>query len=248
MKSMIPEGSGQRLVGFDLETAKHFPEGSDWRDHRPLGITCAAIWQGEERSDVWYSKDAEGRPLDRMTKEAAAALVKRLVALTEMGYTLVTWNGLGFDFDVLAEESGRLDDCVRLAKEHVDMMVHLFCVKGYPVGLAAAAEYVGIAGKFEGMAGVDAVQLWAGGEHDKVLKYVRQDARVTAMLARAAEDVGELGWISRAGRKQELRLPYGWLSVKDALALPEPDTSWMTDPIPRDSFTGWIPLTAPVAG
>ena len=170
--------------------------------------------------------------------------MKRLVALTDMGYTLVTWNGLGFDFDVLAEESGRLDDCVRLANEHVDMMVHLFCVKGYPVGLAAAAEYVGIAGKFEGMSGVDAVQLWAGGEHDKVLKYVRQDARVTAMLARAAEDVGELGWISKRGLKQELRLPYGWLSVKDALALPEPDTSWMTDPIPRDSFTGWVPLAA----
>ena len=244
MQHILPEGSRQRFVGFDLETAKHFPEGSDWRDHRPLGITCAAIWQGEERSDVWHSKDAEGRPLDRMTREDAASLVKRLVALTDMGYTLVTWNGLGFDFDVLAEESGRLDDCVRLAKEHVDMMVHLFCVKGYPVGLAAAAEYVGIAGKFDGMSGADAVQLWAGGEHDKVLKYVRQDARMTAMLARAAEDVGELGWISKRGLKQELKIPNGWLSVKDALALPEPDTSWMTDPTPRDSFTGWVPLAA----
>ena len=244
MRHILPEGSRQRFVGFDLETAKPFPEGSDWRDHRPLGITCAAIWQGEERSDVWHSKDAEGRPLDRMTREDAASLVKRLVALTDMGYTLVTWNGLGFDFDVLAEESGRLDDCVRLAKEHVDMMVHLFCVKGYPVGLAAAAEYVGIAGKFEGMSGVDAVQLWAGGEHDKVLKYVRQDARITAMLARAAEDVGEIGWISKTGRKQELKIPSGWLSVEDALALPEPDTSWMTDPLRRDGFTGWMPPAA----
>ena len=27
MTSTIPEGSGQRLVGFDLETAKPFPEG-----------------------------------------------------------------------------------------------------------------------------------------------------------------------------------------------------------------------------
>ena len=193
---------------------------------------------------MWYSKDEDGNPLDRMTREDAAALVKRLVSLTEMGYTLVTWNGLGFDFDVLAEESGRLDDCVRLAHEHVDMMVHLFCVKGYPVGLAAATDYLGVAGKFDGMTGADAVRLWAEGERDKVLKYVRQDARITAMLARSTEDVGELGWISRNGNKQELRIPHGWLSVQDALGLPEPDTSWMTDPIPRSNFTGWIPQAA----
>ena len=244
MTSTIPEGSGQRFVGFDIETAKPFPEGEDWREHRPLGITCAAIWQGEERSDVWYSKDEDGKPLAQMTKKDASSLVSRLVSLTKMGYTLVTWNGLGFDFDVLAEESGRLDDCVRLAHKHVDMMVHLFCVKGYPVSLAAATDYLGVAGKFDGMSGVDAVRLWAEGDHDKVLKYVRQDARITAMLARAAENVGELGWISRNGRKQELRIPHGWFNVRKALSLPEPDTSWMTDPMPRDSFTGWIPLAA----
>ena len=244
MTSTIPEGSGQRLIGFDLETAKPFPEGEDWHGHRPLGITCAAIWQGEERNDVWYSKGKDGLPLDKMTREDLGSLVKRLVTLTSMGYQLVTWNGLGFDFDVLAEESGRLDDCVRLAREHVDMMVHLFCVKGYPVGLAAATDYLGVAGKFDGMNGADAVRLWAEGEHDKVLKYVRQDARITAMLARSTEEVGELGWISKSGNKQELRIPHGWLRVEDALSLPEPDTSWMDSPIPRDSFTGWIPLAA----
>ena len=241
MTSTIPEGSGQRLIGFDLETAKPFPEGEDWHGHRPLGITCAAIWQGEERNDVWYSKGKDGLPLDKMTREDLGSLVKRLVTLTSMGYQLVTWNGLGFDFDVLAEESGMANECVELANAHVDMMLHLFCVKGYPLALATAAEYVGMAGKYQGMSGTDAVRLWAEGEHEKVLKYVRQDARITAMLARASEDVGELGWISKAGRKQELRIPHGWLSVQESLAMPEPDTSWMTDPIPRSNFTRWLP-------
>ena len=112
------------------------------------------------------------------------------------------------------------------------------------MGLAAATGYLGVAGKLDGMNGTDAVRMWAEGEHDKVLKYVRQDARITAMLARSTEENGALGWISKNGYHQELRIPRGWLSVRDALALPEPDTSWMDSPIPRDSFTGWIPVTA----
>ena len=247
MRHILPEGSRQRFVGFDLETAKPFPEGEGWRDYRPLRITCAAIWQSGKRHDVWYSKDDEGRPLDRMTREDVARLVGRLQALTEMGYQLVTWNGLGFDFDVLAEESGRLDDCAALARQHVDMMIHLFCVKGYPLALATAAEHAGVEGKLDGMSGGDAVRLWAEGEHEKVLQYVKQDARATALLARTCGEHGELGWISKAGLKQELKIPNGWLSVEDALALPEPDTAWMTDPLRRDGFAGWMPPAATAA-
>ena len=40
-----------------------------------------------------------------MSREEAAALVHYLEDRTKEGYTLLTWNGLGFDFDILAEES-----------------------------------------------------------------------------------------------------------------------------------------------
>ena len=44
-----------------------------------------------------------------MSQEEAAKLVEYLTTQVENGYTLVTWNGVGFDLDILAEESGMLD-------------------------------------------------------------------------------------------------------------------------------------------
>ena len=232
-------------IGFDIETVKPFPEGDDWRDHRPLGITCAAIWQSDQRQQTWCSRDAAGRPLDRMTREDASRLVDRLKVLTGYGYVIATWNGLGFDFDVLAEESGRHDDCAELARHHVDMMMHVFCVKGFPLGLNVVAAGIGLDGKFDGLTGADAVRLWADSAHDRVLEYVRQDAKMTAEIAVAIEQAGVLRWVSRSGKRQWMNLSDGWARVEDALGMPEPDTSWMSDPIARHSFTQWMEREVP---
>jgi hypothetical protein len=35
-------------------------------------------------------------------------------------------------------------------------------------------------------------------------------------------------------------LPRGWLTVREAMRLPLPDTSWMPRPISRRRFTGWL--------
>ena len=37
-----------------------------------------------------------------------------------------------------------------------------------------------------------------------------------------------------------MALGEGWLTVSEALGLPLPDTSWMSDPWPRERFTGWM--------
>jgi hypothetical protein len=37
-----------------------------------------------------------------------------------------------------------------------------------------------------------------------------------------------------------MRLPDGWLTVREALELPLPNTSWMDEPWPRERFTGWL--------
>ena len=31
-----------------------------------------------------------------------------------------------------------------------------------------------------------------------------------------------------------------WATVRDALRIPEPDNSWMSDPLPRQRFTEWL--------
>jgi len=81
-------------------------------------------------------------------------MVNYLARQVQRGYTIVSWNGVGFAFDILAEESGMLKECQRLAGEHIDMMFYAVCVLGYGIGLDAAARGMKLQGKAEGICGV----------------------------------------------------------------------------------------------
>ncbi len=176
----------RKYAAFDIETAADVPESaSSWASYRPLGITCAAVFSDDaSEATVWHGKNADGSPAARMSQEEAGQLVERLSQMVADGYTLLTWNGLGFDFDILAEESGAQEECQELAREHVDMMFHVFCDRGFPVALDKAAEALRIPGKPEGMSGYLAPRLWADGQHEKVLGYVAEDVRIALDIAR----------------------------------------------------------------
>ena len=229
-----------RYLAFDIETATLSPEdGSDWRSHRPLGISCAATLLAGCEPLLWHGGD-RANPNERMSQQEAGELVRYLEDHVAQGYTLLTWNGLGFDLDVLAEEAQMLAECRALALAHVDLMFHAFCQLGHGVGLDAAARGMGLAGKTEGMKGADAPVLWAQGKREEVLRYVSQDVRTTLDLAVACESRGELRWVARSGKRRSMALPKGWLMVGEALGVPLPDTSWMDEPWPRERFTGWM--------
>ena len=116
---------------------------------------------------MWHGGGDRDCPADRMSREEAAALVRYLSEKVEHDYTLLTWNGVGFDLDILAEESGMLAECRRLAIAHVDMMFHFLCRLGYGDSLDAAARGMGTAGKPEGMNGKLAPALWAEGRREE---------------------------------------------------------------------------------
>jgi hypothetical protein len=119
-------------------------------------------------------------------------------------------------------------------------MFHVFCQLGHGVGLDAAARGMRIAGKPEGMSGAVAPVLWEEGKREEVLCYVAQDVRTTMELAAACEACGVFRWVARSGMTRSMPLPRGWLAVSEARELALPDTSWMTDPWPRERFTGWM--------
>ena len=225
-----------RYLAFDIETAKLVPENeSNWKSHRPLGIACAATLLADtDETILWRGRSHQ------MTQEDAIELVEYLSAKAARGYTILTWNGLSFDFNVLAEESGRLDECRRLASAHLDLMFHVVCRLGYGVSLDAAARGMGLTGKPEGMTGALAPVLWAEGKREEVLRYVAQDVRTTLELATTCEACGSMHWISKSGNLRTMRLPRGWLTVDQAQELPLPNTSWMTDPWLRTTFTDWM--------
>ena len=232
----------RKYVAFDIETAKILPAVvSELKVHRPLGIACAATLCGtDDAPQLWFGQTDGDNPAPRMNRLEAAELVHRLSKFVDDGFTILTWTGLGFDFDILAEESGMSDECSRLALGHVDMMFHAFCEKGFPIGLDRAAKAMGLPGKSQSVESHMAPQLWMEGRTKEVLDYVAQDVRATLEISRSCESQRALRWLTQKGSIRDLKLPRGWLTVDEARRLPEPDTSWMDDPMPRSRFTDWL--------
>ena len=229
----------RQYLAFDIETAQHLPdERANWRAHRPLGITCAATLPSDGEVNLWYGRTAGDEFAPRMSRPQVAELVTYLFQAYKAGRTILTWNGLSFDFDVLAEESGLFEECREMALNHVDMMFHFFCLQGYPLALDTAAKGMSLPGKPAGMSGDLAPVLWARGEYQRVLDYLRQDAHTVLALARAVEKRGSLCWVSRSGKPSSANIGK-WRIVSEAQKLPAPDTSWMSKPMSRRQFLAW---------
>ena len=234
---------GREYLAFDIEIVKALPDGlEDWKTQRPVGISCAATLTSGGELTVWYAHKLDGSISERMERDDLSALLVYLEAAVENSFTILTWNGLGFDFDILAEESGSLERCKLLAINHVDMMFHVFCTLGYPLSLDRVAKGMGLPGKPAGMTGALAPILWAQDRRKEVLEYVAQDVRTTLDVAQTAEQLHQLRWISKSGRSQSMPLPFGWMTIRDALQLPEPDTSWMRRAWSRKRFLEWMDL------
>jgi RNase_H superfamily len=231
----------KRYLALDLETARVSDGSGDWRSQRPLGITCVALLGSDQDSpQLWHGKNSDGTPAPQMTPAEIGALLTHLRQMIDSGYTLLTWNGMGFDWDILAEESGDLISCRNFALGHIDMMFHIFCEKGFAVSLDKAAQGLGLLGKLPGMTGSLAPQLWAEGRHAEVLAYVAQDVRTAIGIATESERHASFSWITSRGRRSSMPLSAGWLNVQAAQRLPLPDTTWMDDPWPREKFTDWL--------
>lgn len=229
-----------KYLAFDLEIAAIIPDGEpDWRQHRPLGITCAATFASDETEPFLFYSMTNGHYAPAMTHEDLNDMIGYLRYMVRKGYTILTWNGLSFDFDVLAEESGMRSECVEIAMHHIDMMFHVFCLRGHYLGLDKAARGLGLPGKTEGMSGAKAPQLWSQGEQAKVLQYVAQDVRTTLQVALESERLGMVQWTSASGRLNMIDIDR-WLPVTEAQRIPYPDTSWMSNPVSREQFTAWM--------
>jgi hypothetical protein len=240
-----------KFVAFDIETAREAPEDKD--DSYDLGVTCVGtcIVEGTDRiARTWHGGKWFGRYEERMPEDKVTEFVGWLLAMTDRGYDIVSWNGLGFDFRVMAESApGIRGMAVDLALDSIDPFYAMLCEKGFGIGLATAAEGMMVEGKADGMDGLDAIEMWQGPPSDqrRVLEYVKQDAETTANVYEAVVAAGHLRWTSRSGRTNYWRpvlkvvgdRPFRMLTVEEASALPEPDTSWMTDPWPRSDFYGW---------
>lgn len=270
----------QKLASFDLEIAKELPDKqcpscqsenvlvnnkdamckdcgktgnihefrSDWKNHRPLGITCAALMRHKSLTvDLW-----KNAPLifwdDRRSNPSE--IVMGLTDFANAGYQIVTWNGLSFDFDVLAEESGMYKECAELALNHVDLMFIVVTLRGHFLGLDKAAKGANIQGKLhdvtlsngqklDDMSGGKAPGLWKAGEYKAVLDYLGDDVRSTLELAEWIQKNKMIRWISERGYEQKIYVPKLY-TVRECLELNPVLPRWVTEPVERKSMMEWI--------
>lgn len=231
-----------RFLAFDIETAMIIPEGvTEWGALHPMGITCAATWASdEEKPRVWCGFDeCYGSITPAMSPRQVSKLVDYLEACYEDDYRIVTVNGAGFDFRELAESSGDFNVCRQLNLAHIDCFFHVLCHLGYSPGVDAMSKGMGLPGKLKDVGGALAPELWRTGEYGRVLSYVAQDVKQTLDLVMAVDSKKALSWTAKSGRRNTIQIPQ-WLTVAQALKLPEPDTSWMDSPWPRSKFTEWM--------
>ena len=230
----------KKLLAFDLEVAEVLPAGQDFAYKPGLGISIGVTLTSSGTRILWYSHDEAGLPAPRMRPEECWDLTKYLMEMQEHGWTILTWNGLAFDFRLLADETGLQDACIELAMNHVDIMFQLFCYKGYRLGLETAAKGLHVEGKSRDTTGAEAPILWQAREFGRVMRYVTQDSAALLNVAEALLTRGGIPWISKSGIANFCPFRHGLLTVKQCLELPLPDTSWMDNPPPRESFIGWM--------
>lgn len=231
-------------VTFDLEIFDDLILGQSYTGQ---GISCAALAFEDGPVMRFSNAGTDGRRLD---KDQAIRLVQRLSEIEHGGDQIVTWNGTSFDFKVLAIESGEYDVCRRLALNHIDLMLYPLFIKGFPLALDKVLTGMGLKGKthevylksgekITNMAGGKAPLLWRQGEYDAVLTYLDGDVTRLLELTKVIAHEGKMEWISGSGKP--MYLPVGDIGpVKDLFSIPEPNTSWMTNPVTRDSATGWL--------
>lgn len=227
-------------LAFDLETTTAFRAEANWKTCRPLGVACAVTQASDAKRPVLWHSGSKSAPERQMSRRDLKRLVRHLIAEVRSGYTLISWNGLGFDFDILAEESGMLAECKRLALNHVDMMFQALCQLGYGIRLDSAAKGMRIPTKPSGVTGALIPQMWNDGKSNEVFDYAAHDARIILELGEQCAAKGYLRWITRRRIPRKIRLPSGWLPVNAARELPEPHPSQALRKWGRTNFTGWL--------
>jgi len=238
--------SAQKFAAFDLEVAKGFPDNAPWQQSAPLGIACAAIAFSDRDEPRFF------RGVPQMKRDECVGLVRELERLAAEGYTLVTWNGTAFDWAVLAQEADMPAECAALALAHCDLMVIVTFRRGHFLGLQRALDGAELAGKLKAvtlndgtrlteMSGKLAPQLWAQGEYNAVLSYLREDVVPLIELLRVIEVKRTLRWVSQRGKPCSVPISRFW-SVRECFEFPLPDTGWMqTPPAERAKFVEWMP-------
>jgi hypothetical protein len=229
------------LLSFDIEISDVFDlqPGEDLDRHAPFHVSVASTVRDRGEEYLWYSTEADGTPTVEMSRRRARDLLVYLDRATREGCRVCAWNGLGFDLRWIGHAAGDPALAAEVALRSYDPMFQFFNQRGFPVSLAAVGRAMGVE-QTKLMDGADAPKEWRAGNHHRVMEYVLGDSQITNAIVRAIEDAGEVRWVTKRGTTAREPMPE-LKPVADVLAEPEPDQSWMDEPMPRGKFVRWMP-------
>ena len=228
------------LLSFDIELSDVFELGKheDIEKYAPFHIAVAAtaIHNGEER--VWYSTDEEDHPALNLTRERAHDLLEYLDEMQHSGLAVCAWNGLAFDLKWIGHHADDMALASRIALKSYDPMFQFFNQAGFPVGLGKVAEGMGVP-QVKLMDGAEAPKQWRAGNHQEVMDYCLGDCQMTNLIVHAILETGQIRWMTGKGYVSSKPMPQ-LKSVEEVIEDPEPDQSWMDNPLPRARFYEWV--------
>ncbi|MBD3260105.1 MAG: hypothetical protein GF334_00210 [Candidatus Altiarchaeales archaeon] len=237
------------LCSWDIEidSSKYF-DGPEKPDYREMGITCAAaISTDGQPTELFWAGQSAGVFNPKMAEAELIEMAEYLLVRYQAGYSILTWNGLSFDFRLLAELlPSYKPDIETMALGSVDLMFQFFCQRGFFLGLDAACRGMGLAGKEaapsingQRMDGALAADLWPE-EAETVLAYVDNDVVQPLQLTQAILQQRHLTWVTKRGSLSAERFTH-LKTVQECLDLPLPDVSWMNNPPTRLYLAGFWP-------
>ncbi len=210
-----------------------------WKDFWPFGISVGALKLSTQTAPIlWYDINGGGTALS-WSLLYTKRVVELLYSLYLMGVKLFAHNGTGFDWQLLYRitEDSR---CIEMALKSYDPCFQVLCMTGFPVGLEALATANNVTHAKKEMDGKSAPKEWYEGNFSEVVTYVKGDVlRLEGVVESIVRQRG-VYWETNTGSLRYLLFPKGFLTVEQCLALPQPDQSWMTNPIKREAVVKWM--------
>lgn len=234
-----------KLASFDIEICDEI----DFNGGEIPRISCAALALQDSPDGEVTFEFFQSPPDDiAMSPEQVTAMASRLLELADLGYNIVTWNGVAFDIPTVAHFAEQKEKLYWMSwANHIDMMLLVSFQTGYRLGLDAALAGAGLESKLHNvtlstgealidMSGAKAPELWRAGERQAVLDYLKVDVMQPLLLARNIAATNVIYWTSKKGRPMAIPTPL--LTVAVAYKeLPKPkDLSWLSDPIEREEY------------
>ena len=229
-----------KLLSFDIELSDVFElaKHEDMEKYAPFHISVAATATHDGEEKLWFSQDGAGVPTLNLRPGRAHELLEYLEEMQQKGFMVCAWNGLGFDLKWIGYHAGDMALAARIALKSYDPMFQFFNLSGFPVGLGKVAEGMGIAQE-KLLDGADAPKKWRAGEYLEVMDYVVGDCQMTNLIVLAIQEARQVRWVTSKGHissKPMERLK----AVEEVIEDPDPDQSWMDEPLPKKKFYEWI--------